>query len=60
MKDRHGLLSAPISRVLLNMTLPNLIGIMTILGGSLVDIFFISQLGTEALAAVSFTFPVTY
>lgn len=59
MKDRHGLLSAPISRVLLNMTLPNLIGIMTILGGSLVDIFFISQLGTEALAAVSFTFPVT-
>ena len=35
MKDRHGLLSAPIGRVLLNMTLPNLIGIMTILGGSL-------------------------
>ncbi|QHS15043.1 MULTISPECIES: MATE family efflux transporter [unclassified Shewanella] len=59
MKDRHGLLSAPIGRVLLNMTLPNLIGIMTILGGSLVDIFFISQLGTDALAAVSFTFPVT-
>ncbi|MGX9460646.1 MATE family efflux transporter [Shewanella sp. A14] len=59
MKDRHGLLTAPIGRVLLNMTLPNLIGIMTILGGSLVDIFFISQLGTEALAAVSFTFPVT-
>jgi len=59
MKDRHGLLSAPIGRVLLNMALPNLIGIMTILGGSLVDIFFISKLGTEALAAVSFTFPVT-
>ena len=59
MTDRHGLLSAPIGRVLLNMTLPNLIGIMTILGGSLVDIFFISQLGTEALTAVSFTFPVT-
>jgi putative MATE family efflux protein len=59
MKDRHGLLTAPIGRVLLNMTLPNLIGIMTILGGSLVDIFFISKLGTEALAAVSFTFPVT-
>ncbi|MBB1475543.1 MATE family efflux transporter [Shewanella sp. SG41-3] len=59
MKDRHGLLTAPIGRVLLNMTLPNLIGIMTILGGSLVDIFFISQLGTESLAAVSFTFPIT-
>ncbi|WP_434930657.1 MATE family efflux transporter [Shewanella sp. HL-SH5] len=59
MKDKHGLLSAPIGRVLFNMTLPNLIGILTILGGSLVDIYFISQLGTEALAAVSFTFPVT-
>jgi len=59
MKDKHGLLTAPIGRVLFNMTLPNLIGILTILGGSLVDIYFISQLGTEALAAVSFTFPVT-
>lgn len=59
MKDRHGLLSAPISRVLLNMSLPNLIGIMTVLGFSLADTFFISQLGTEALAAISFTFPVT-
>lgn len=59
MKDKHGLLSAPIGRVLLSMTLPNLIGIMTILGGSLVDIYFIGQLGTQALAAVSFTFPVT-
>lgn len=59
MKDRHGLLSAPIGRVLLNMSLPNMIGIMTILGFSLADTFFISQLGTEALAAISFTFPVT-
>ncbi|WP_028774988.1 MATE family efflux transporter [Shewanella waksmanii] len=59
MKDRHGLLTQPIGRVLLNMSLPNLIGILTILGFSLVDTFFISQLGTEALAAISFTFPVT-
>ncbi len=59
MRDRHGLLSQPIGRVLLNMSLPNLIGILTILGFSLIDTFFISQLGTEALAAISFTFPVT-
>ena len=59
MKDRHGLLTQPIGRVLLNMSLPNLIGILTILGFSLVDTFFISQLGTESLAAISFTFPVT-
>lgn len=59
MKDRHGLLSAPIGRVLLNMSLPNLIGILTVLGFSLVDTFFISQLGTDSLAAISFTFPIT-
>lgn len=41
------------------MTLPNMLGILTILGFSLVDTFFVSQLGTEALAAISFTFPVT-
>jgi len=59
MRDRHGLLTQPIGRVLLNMSLPNLIGILTVLGFSLVDTFFISQLGTESLAAISFTFPVT-
>lgn len=59
MRDRHGLLTQPIGRVLLNMSLPNLIGIFTILGFSLVDTFFISQLGTESLAAISFTFSVT-
>lgn len=59
MQDKHGLLKAPIGKVLLGMTLPNLIGILTIFGGNLVDIYFIGKLGTEALAAVSFTFPVT-
>jgi putative MATE family efflux protein len=59
MKDKHGLLSAPIGPVLLTMSLPNLIGIMTVIGFSLVDTFFISQLGTQSLAAISFTFPVT-
>ena len=58
MIDKHGLLSAPIGRVLFNMSFPNLIGILTIYGGSLIDTFFISQLGTDALTAVSFTFPV--
>lgn len=59
MKDKHGLLGAPIGPVLLAMSLPNLIGILTVLGFSLVDTFFISQLGTQSLAAISFTFPVT-
>ncbi|WP_299010863.1 MATE family efflux transporter [uncultured Shewanella sp.] len=59
MNDRHGLLTQPIGRVLLKMSLGNLIGIVTILGFNLVDTFFISQLGTQALAAISFTFPIT-
>lgn len=59
MRDRHGLLSQPIGRVLLNMSLPNMLGILTVLGFNLVDTFFVSRLGTEALAAISFTFPVT-
>lgn len=59
MRDRHGLLSQPIGRVLLNMSLPNMLGILTVLGFNLVDTFFVSRLGTEALAAISFTFPIT-
>lgn len=35
-------------------------GIMMVISFQLVDTYFISLLGTEALAAFSFTFPVTY
>ncbi|MCE9679854.1 MATE family efflux transporter [Shewanella sp. AS1] len=59
MRNRYGILTQPIGQVLLRMSLPNLVGILTVLGFSLVDTFFISQLGTESLAAISFTFPVT-
>ena len=60
MQDKHGLLSAPISKVLRNMTVPMVFGMVAILAFNLVDTFFISLLGTEALAAISFTFPVTF
>ena len=59
MRDKHGLLTAPIAQVLFKMSLPNLVGIFTVLSYNLIDTFFISQLGTDALAAISFTFPVT-
>ncbi len=35
-------------------------GLVAILAFNLVDTFFISLLGTDALAAVSFTFPITF
>jgi len=60
MHDKHGLLSAPIPTVLRQMTVPMIFGLVAVLMFNLVDTFFISLLGTEALAAISYTFPVTF
>ncbi|MBY8316591.1 MATE family efflux transporter [Vibrio fluvialis] len=60
MHDKHGLLSAPIPNVLRQMTIPMIFGMIAILMFNLVDTFFISLLGTDALAAISYTFPVTF
>lgn len=59
MKDKYGLLTYPIGHVLFKMSLPNLLGILTILSASLIDTFFISKLGSHALTAISFTFSIT-
>lgn len=42
------------------MTTPMIIGMLMLFTFSLVDTLFISFLGTEALTAISFTFPVTF
>lgn len=60
MQDKHGLLTGPIPTVLRQMTVPMTFGLIAILMFNLVDTFFISLLGTEALAAISYTFPVTF
>ncbi|MGF1753410.1 MATE family efflux transporter [Vibrio makurazakiensis] len=60
MRDKHGLLTAPIAETLRTMTIPMIFGMVAILMFNLVDTFFISLLGTQALAAISFTFPVTF
>jgi putative MATE family efflux protein len=60
MNDKHGLLSAPINLTLRKMTVPMVFGLFAIIMFNVVDTFFISLLGTEALAAVSFTFPITF
>ncbi|WP_100267586.1 MATE family efflux transporter [Vibrio fluvialis] len=60
MHDKHGLLSTPIPNVLRQMTIPMIFGMVAILMFNLVDTFFISLLGTDALAAISYTFPVTF
>jgi len=48
----------PVFKILWSKSLPMLAGIMGIFVFNLVDTFFIGQLGTRELAAVSFTFPV--
>lgn len=60
MTRKNALLSAPIPSVLWQMTGPMIFGIIAILAFNLVDTFFIGMLGTQALAAISFTFPVTF
>ncbi len=58
--DKYGLLTAPIKQILPKLTLPMAIGMIAILLFNLIDTFFVAQLGTTELAAVSLTFPVTF
>jgi putative MATE family efflux protein len=60
LKDKHGLLSAPVPQVMSQMAIPMGYGLFAILAFNLVDTYFVSLLGTHALAAISFTFPVTF
>jgi putative MATE family efflux protein len=50
----------PIVDVLKKMTIPMVFGLILLLTFGLVDTFFVSLLGTDELAAISFTFPVTF
>jgi putative MATE family efflux protein len=54
------LLNNDIALTLRNMTLPMIIGMVILMTFGLVDTFFIGLLGTQELAAISFTFPVTF
>jgi putative MATE family efflux protein len=58
--SRHNLTDGPIAATLIKMTLPMILGMLMMFSFNLVDTFFISMLGTEALSAISFTFPVTF
>lgn len=54
------ILRGPINPILRRMTGPMIIGILFTMLFQTVDTFFISRLGTDELAAISFTFPVTF
>lgn len=59
-RTKPDLLKDPLPILLWRMTYPVIGGIITLMLFNLVDAYFISMLGTEALAAVTFTFPVTF
>jgi putative MATE family efflux protein len=52
------LTQGPVGRTLLRLAWPMLMGIFGMVLFNLADTFFVSKLGTEPLAALSFTFPV--
>jgi len=58
--NTHNLVEGPIQQSLVRMTTPMIIGMLMLFTFSLVDTLFVSFLGTEALTAISFTFPVTF
>ncbi len=59
-KQPTDLLNGPISESLKRMTIPMILGMILLMTFGLVDTFFVSMLGTDQLAAISFTFPVTF
>ena len=54
----HDLLSGSISKHLIRLALPSIGGMASFVVFNLTDTYFVSQLGTNALAAMGFTFPV--
>ncbi|MEM6733290.1 MAG: MATE family efflux transporter, partial [Myxococcota bacterium] len=60
MEARASLTEGPVWKALLRLGGPMIIGIVAVLSISLADTYFVGLLGTDALAALSFTFPVTF
>ena len=54
------LLEGDIGTTLKRMTTPMILGMVMMMSFGLIDTFFVSLLGTDPLAAISFTFPVTF
>ncbi|MEE4289725.1 MAG: MATE family efflux transporter [Erythrobacter sp.] len=48
----------PVTRHLIEQTLPGIVGVAAIMSIGLVDAYFIGQLGSDPLAAIAFIFPI--
>jgi len=54
------LLEDPVTNTIQRMTMPMIYGMVLLMTFNLIDTFFVGLLGTQPLAAISFTFPVTF
>lgn len=59
-RANQDLLNDAVSVTIKNMTIPMIFGMILLMTFNLVDTFFVSLLGTLPLAAISFTFPITF
>lgn len=58
--NKGDLTKGSVTRHLVRLAVPMTWGIMAVVSFQLVDMFYISMLGTQALAAITFTLPVTF
>jgi len=58
MNQKNRLTQGSVTKNLISLTIPMVFGMFSMVAFNLIDTFFISRIGTEELAAMSFTFPV--
>lgn len=60
LSSKGNLTEGPVRAHLIRLSVPMIWGIMAIISFQLVNTYYVSLLGTPQLAAISYTFPVTY
>ncbi len=59
-KGGRNLTEGPVGHSIRSLMLPMLVGMIAMLSYNIADTYFVGQLGTMELAAISFTFPVSF
>ncbi|MEK6265815.1 MAG: MATE family efflux transporter [Clostridium sp.] len=57
-KNKQSLTSGPVIKTLTTLTIPMIFGMLSMVIFNIVDTYFIGKLGTNQIAALTFTFPV--
>ena len=58
--NKAKLLQGPVGKTLISLAMPMAFGIAAIILFTVVDTFYVGRLGAEQLAAMGFTFPISY